>query len=39
MTKKEFMNKISKGEEDILQQFLNILNETNTDYFELIISR
>ena len=32
MTKKEFMNKISKDEDDIVQHFIDILKETNTDY-------
>lgn len=32
MTKKEFMNSVSKGQEDILQQMLDLLNEMKIDY-------
>ena len=32
MTKKEFMNSVSNGQEDILQQFLDLLNEMEIDY-------
>jgi hypothetical protein len=32
MTKKEFLNKIANGREDILMQFLDILKKLNTDY-------
>jgi hypothetical protein len=32
MTKKEFMNAIGKGQEDILQQLLDLLNEMKIDY-------
>ena len=32
MTKKEFMNSLSNGREDILQQILDLLNEMNVDY-------
>ena len=32
MTKKEFMNSVSNGREDILQQMLDLLNEMKVDY-------
>lgn len=32
MTKKEFMNAVSNGREDILQQMLDLLNEMKIDY-------
>jgi len=32
MTKKEFMNSVSNGQEDILQQLLDLLNERKIDY-------
>ena len=32
MTKKEFMNILSSGQEDVLQQFLDLLNEMKIDY-------
>jgi hypothetical protein len=32
MTKKTFMNCVANGEKDILQQFLDLLNETETAY-------
>ena len=32
MTKKEFMNSVSNGQEDILQQLLDLLNEMKIDY-------
>ena len=32
MTKKEFMNSVSNGQEDILQQMLDLLNEKKIDY-------
>ena len=32
MTKKEFMNTVSNGREDILQQMLDLLNEMKIDY-------
>ena len=32
MTKKEFMNSVSNGREDILQQMLDLLNEMKIDY-------
>ena len=32
MTKKEFMNSVSKGREDILQQILDLLNMMKIDY-------
>ncbi|MBI3583546.1 MAG: hypothetical protein HY096_06295 [Nitrospinae bacterium] len=32
MTKKEFMNSVSKGQEDILQQMLDLLNMMKIDY-------
>lgn len=32
MTKKEFMNILSNGQEDVLQQFLDLLNEMKIDY-------
>lgn len=32
MTKKEFMNSVSKGQEDILQQMLDLLNTMKIDY-------
>jgi len=31
MTKKEFMNSVSNGQEDILQQFLDLLNDMKID--------
>lgn len=32
MTKKEFMNILSNGQEDVLQRFLDLLNEMKIDY-------
>ncbi|MGB8657999.1 MAG: nucleotidyl transferase AbiEii/AbiGii toxin family protein [Candidatus Zixiibacteriota bacterium] len=32
MTKKEFMNSVSNGREDVLQQMLDLLNEMKIDY-------
>jgi len=32
VTKKEFMNAVSNGREDILQQMLDLLNEMKIDY-------
>jgi len=32
MTKKEFMNSVSNGQEDVLQQLLDLLNEMKIDY-------
>jgi hypothetical protein len=32
MTRKEFMNRIGNGQEDILQQFLNLLSQLEIDY-------
>lgn len=32
MTKKEFMNSVSNGREDILQQMIDLLNEMRVDY-------
>ena len=32
MNKKEFMNSVSNGQEDILQQLLDLINEIKTDY-------